>query len=88
MLRHAQTTCSYSDKAQAGDPEGPLDQGCERDRCGGRRSRVASASSAHARGSTTVTSGADPGLMDILARRGVAFKVLRDALNPLWAMLK
>jgi len=26
--------------------------------------------------------------MDILARRGVAFKVLRDALNPLWATLK
>ena len=35
--------------------------------------------------STTVTDGADRWLMDILARRGVAFKVLRDALTPLRA---
>jgi hypothetical protein len=34
---------------------------------------------------TTVTNGAYRWLMDILARRGVAFKVLRDALSPLWA---
>ena len=29
----------------------------------------------------------DPALIDILARRGAAFKALRDALDPLWATL-
>ncbi len=29
----------------------------------------------------------DPALVDILARRSVAFRALRDALNPLWATL-
>ena len=29
----------------------------------------------------------DPALVDILARRGAAFKALRNALSPLWATL-
>jgi L-xylulokinase len=29
----------------------------------------------------------DPALAEILARRSVAFKALRNALNPLWSML-
>ena len=39
-------------------------------------------------GSTSVGHGADSGLMGIPACHGVAFKVLRDALNPIWAVRK